>query len=232
MRQSLAARTPGPLARWRWPANHPRPLVQRLAFAAGEAAVQGELAREPALAVIEAALLAADEPLTPRRLAKVVGSEETGEVRKLLRKLQGLYERDGTAFELQEIAGGFQLLTRPDFHPWLTRLKRSGNDLRLTAAMRETLAIVAYRQPIMRADVEKVRGVHAGEVLRQLMEKGLVRIAGRDTSLGRPVLYATTKKFLQVYGLKSLRDLPLVEQLQQPKAPEAKSSASSEPKQS
>jgi len=179
----------------------------------------GELAREPTLALLEAALLAADEPLTPRRLARVAGLDDVAEVRRLLRKLQGFYERDGTAFALQEIAGGSQLLTRPVFHPWLTRLRRSGNELRLSPAMRETLAIVAYRQPIMRADVEKVRGVHSGEVLRQLMEKGLVRIAGRDPSLGRPVLYATTKKFLQVYGLRSLRDLPLVEQLQQPRAP-------------
>ena len=79
--------------------------------------------------------------------------------------------------------------------------------------MRETLAIIAYRQPIMRADIEKLRGVHCGELLRQLMEKGLIRIAGRDASLGRPVLYGTTKKFLQVFGLKSLNDLPQVEAL-------------------
>src|SRR5262249_41114239 len=112
-----------------------------------------------------------------------------------------------------ELAGGFQLLTRPEFHPWLVRLRRSGADLRLSGAARETLAIVAYRQPIMRADVEAIRGVQCSEVLRQLMERGLIRIAGRDASLGRPVLYGTTKKFLQVFGLKSLRDLPQADQL-------------------
>jgi segregation and condensation protein B len=175
------------------------------------------LGRDAALAQVEAALLAADEPLPPRRLVAVAGLADVAEARRLLRKLESLYERDGTAFQVREVAGGFQLLTRPEFHPWLIRLKRTGNDLRLTAAARETLAIVAYRQPIMRADVEKVRGVHCGEVLRQLMEKGLIRIAGRDQSLGRPVLYGTTKKFLQVYGLKSLKDLPEVEQLKPPK---------------
>src|SRR5207245_252696 len=114
------------------------------------------------------------------------------------------------------IAGGFQLLTRPQFHPWLARLRQAGNEVRLSGPARETLAIVAYRQPIMRADIEAIRGVQCGEVLRQLMEKGLIRIAGRHDSLGRPVLYGTTKKFMQVFGLKSLRDLPLVNALRPP----------------
>ena len=138
------------------------------------------------------------------------------DARRLLRKLQALYERDGTAFQVEELAGGFQLLTRPVFHAWLARLRRTGSELRLSPAARETLAIVAYRQPIMRADIEGIRGVQCGEMLRQLMEKGLIRIAGRHDSLGRPVLYGTTKKFLQVFGLKSLRDLPLVDQLRPP----------------
>jgi segregation and condensation protein B len=174
------------------------------------------LARDPRLAVVEAALLAADEPLTLRRLAAVADLEATAEARRLVRKLQALYERDGSAFQVEELAGGFQLLTRPEFHPWLVRLRRTGHDLRLTPAARETLAIVAYRQPIMRADIEAVRGVQSGDVLRLLMEKGLIRIAGRHDSLGRPVLYGTTKKFLQVFGLKSLRDLPQAEQLRPP----------------
>lgn len=203
----------------RWPVrNHRLPAVYRLVGGevAGEPAVQSELAREPVLALLEGALLVADEPLTVRRLAAAVGLQDGTEVRRLLRKLQGLYDQDGTAFQVEEVAGGFQLLTRPEFHPWLTRLRRTGTDLRLTAATRETLAIVAYRQPIMRADIEGIRGVHCGEILRQLMEKGLIRIAGRDQSLGRPVLYATTRKFLQIFGLRSIRDLPQVEQLRQP----------------
>src|SRR5207249_11850215 len=109
-----------------------------------------------------------------------------------------------------------QLLTRPEYHPWLTRLRRTGHELRLTPAAMETLAVVAYRQPVMRAEVEKVRGVSCGEVIRQLMEKGLVRVAGRPDSLGRPQLYGTTKKFLQAFGLNALADLPEVESLRRP----------------
>jgi segregation and condensation protein B len=137
---------------------------------------------------------------------------DAGAARRLIRKLQCLYDRDGTAFQIEELAGGFQLLTRPQYHRWLASLRRGHSELRLTAAARETLAIVAYRQPIMRADIEGIRGVHCGETLRLLMEKGLVRIAGRDDSLGRPVLYGTTKKFLQVFGLRSLKDLPRAEE--------------------
>jgi segregation and condensation protein B len=177
---------------------------------------EGELARDPKLALVEAALFAADEPLPARRLAGVANLTDAAEARRLVQKLQSLYELEGTAFQIEELAGGFQLLTRPAFHPWLVRVRRAGNDLRLTPAARETLAIVAYRQPVMRADVEAIRGVQCGEVLRLLMEKGLVRIAGRHDSLGRPVLYGTTKRFLQVFGLRTLRDLPQAEQLRPP----------------
>jgi segregation and condensation protein B len=199
------------------PQNRRLPLIYRLGLEDRlDTPARGELARDAALAWIEAALLVADEPLPARRLAAVAGVEDGNEARRLVRKLQHLYEREGTAFQVEELAGGFQLLTRPDFHPWLARLRRAGNELRLTPASRETLAIVAYRQPIMRADIEAIRGVQCGELLRQLMEKGLVRIAGRHDSLGRPVLYGTTKKFLQVFGLRSLRDLPLAQDLQPP----------------
>jgi segregation and condensation protein B len=188
-----------------------------LARDAGEAVALDELARDAHLALVEATLFAADEPLSPRRLATVAGLADAADARRLARKLQSLYDKDGTAFQVEELAGGFQLLTRPEYHTWLVRLRRTGYDLRLSAAARETLAIVAYRQPIMRADIEAVRGVQCGEILRLLMEKGVVRIVGRHDSLGRPVLYGTTKKFLQVFGLRSLRDLPQVEQLRPPK---------------
>jgi segregation and condensation protein B len=174
------------------------------------------LARDARLALIEAAFLAADEPLTLRRLAAAAGLIETSELRQLVQRLKALYEQDGTAFQIEELAGGFQLLTRSVYHPWLARLRRAGSEMRLSAAARETLAIVAYRQPITRADVESIRGVQSADMLHQLMEKGLVRIAGREESLGRPVLYATTKKFLQVFGLRSLRDLPQAEELVDP----------------
>ncbi len=182
---------------------------------------RGPFAREPALALLEAALLVADEPLAARRLARLAGLKDAAEARRLMRRLQSLYEQDGTAFQIEELAGGYQLLTRPEFHPWLTRLRQSGAELKLSSAARETLAIVAYRQPIMRADVESIRGVQCGDMLRLLMEKGLIRIAGRHPSLGRPVLYGTTKKFLQAFGLKNLDDLPLAGQLRTPATPPA-----------
>jgi segregation and condensation protein B len=200
----------------RLPGDHPLPLVYRLLEEVAEQAPVGEGVREPAVALVEAAMLVADEPLPARKLAKAAGLADAAEARRVVRKLQELYDRDGSAFQIEELAGGFQMLTRPQFHRWLVRLRSGGEELRLTGAARETLAIVAYRQPIMRADVEDIRGVHCGETLRQLMEKGLLRIAGRHDSLGRPVLYGTTRKFLQVFGLKSLKDLPQVEGLREP----------------
>ncbi len=158
-------------------------------------------------------MILADEPLTARRLADVVGLADAAEARELVERLKQLQDLDGAAFQVEEVAGGYQLLTRPRYHPWLARLKRTGHELRLTPASLETLAVIAYKQPIMRAEVEKVRGVACSELIRQLMEKGLVRAAGRHDSLGRPQLYGTTKKFLQVFGLNTLKDLPEVESL-------------------
>jgi segregation and condensation protein B len=206
------ARPLGPLARRRTdclPGNVPLTLALRGPLDPhAETPSNDPLGRDPQLAILEAILLAADEPLPTRRLAQVASLADANVVRRLIRKLQHLYERDGTAFQIEELAGGFQLLTRPEYHRWLASFRRGQNELRLTGAARETLAIVAYRQPIMRADIEGIRGVHCGETLRLLMEKGLVRITGRDDSLGRPVLYGTTKKFLQVFGLRGLKDLP------------------------
>ncbi len=196
----------------RLPRNRRPPVLYRLAdLDAAEGDARSPLGRDARLAMVEAALMAADEPLTPKRLAAVAGLADAAEARRLVERLRALYDQDGTAFQVEEVAGGWQLLTRPEYHPWLSRLRRAAADARLTLAMREALTIVAYRQPITRADLEAVRGVQSGDVLRQLMERGLVRIAGRDDSLGRPVLYGTTKKFLQSFGLMSLRDLPPAE---------------------
>jgi len=215
----LSTRLPWPWYRTdRLPHDRRLPALYRLVAAAlRQEGGSGELAREPQVAMVEAVLLAADEPLTARRLAQAAGLADGNESRRVVQRLAALYDADGSAFRVEELAGGFQLLTRPEYHPWLARLRRTGTEVRLTPAARETLAIVAYRQPITRADVEAVRGVQSGEVLRQLMEKGMVRISGRDDSLGRPHLYATTRQFLQVFGLKSLRDLPQVQELAEPK---------------
>ena len=198
------------------PGNATLPAVFRRRQEPGETHSREPHARDGKLARVEAALLIADEPLTARKLADVAGLADSAEARAIVERLQRLYDLDASAFQVEEIAGGYQLLTRPQYHPWLARLKRTGHELRLTPTTLETLAVVAYKQPIMRAEVEKVRGVACGEVIRQLMEKGLVRVAGRHDSLGRPQLYGTTKKFLQAFGLKSLASLPEVGSLPRP----------------
>jgi segregation and condensation protein B len=160
---------------------------------------------------IEAALMAADEPLTIRHFSGLCGAEGSDGVENVLRKLAQHYETVGSAFHLVELAGGYQLMTRPEFHPWLVRTGHGTAPMRLSSAASETLAIIAYRQPIMRANIEAIRGVQSSEVLHVLLERGLVRIVGRHESLGRPVLYGTTKRFMQVFGLKSLGDLPSID---------------------
>src|SRR5262245_48250658 len=210
----LANRPPFTLARHRRPTNHRLPQALRLPPDGQPLDVPtSELARSPDLALVEAALFLADEPLAARKLATLANLPDAATARRLVEELRDLYARDGSAFQVEELAGGYQLLTRPEFHPWLSRLRRNAPETQLSAAARETLTIVAYRQPITRADVEAIRGVGSSDVLEKLMEKGLVRLAGRDDSLGRPVLYETTRKFLQVFGLKSLKDLPAAEGL-------------------
>lgn len=208
----------GPAARRpysRRPGNVRLPLALRYVPTA-EPSAADPLARDGKLARLEAALFLADEPLTARQLAEVAALADAAEARKLVENLRSLYDADETAFQVAELAGGYQLLTRPAFHPWLLRLRRTGHDLRLTPASLETLAVIAYKQPITRAEVDVVRGVQCSEIVRLLMEKGLVRHAGRHDSLGRPQLYGTTKKFLQAFGLNALKDLPEVESLKRP----------------
>jgi segregation and condensation protein B len=198
------------------PGNAPVPPALRACDSSAEPASADPLARTAELVRIEALLFLADEPLQAKKLAEAAGLDDAVAARAAVAHLQRLYDADGTAFQVEEIAGGYQLLTRPQLHPWLARLKRTGHELKLSPAALETLAVVAYKQPITRADAEKVRGVACGEVLRQLMEKGLVRVAGRHDSLGRPQMYGTTKKFLQAFGLNTLADLPDVEALRRP----------------
>lgn len=172
--------------------------------------------RDARLARVEAALMLADEPLTSKRIADAADLKDGNEARTLIEKLRQFYDADGTAFQIEDIAGGYQLLTRAAIHPWLLRLRRTGHDVPLTSATMETLAVIAYKQPIMRAEIEKIRGVQCADLIRVLMEKGLVRIAGRHDSLGRPQLYGTTKTFLEAFGLNELSDLPVVASLKNP----------------
>lgn len=163
------------------------------------------------MARVEALLFLTGEPLSSRRIGQLAGLADGTEARTLVRRLGRMYDIEGNAFCVEEVAGGFQLLTRPQFGGWLRRLWQSRLSPRLSAPALETLAVVAYRQPVPRPEVEAIRGVQCGEMLRQLLERGLVRIAGRSHELGRPFLYATTKQFLQTFGLRHLDDLPRIE---------------------
>jgi segregation and condensation protein B len=192
----------------RFPANARPPLAYRLLGERPDRAPTDPHARDAKLARVEAALFLSSEPLTARKLARAAAVADSAEARRLAGWLRDLYDADATAFQVEEIAGGFQLHARPAYRPWLLRAQRAGADVKLTPAALETLAVVAYRQPVPRADVEAVRGVGCGELLTHLMEKGLIKIVGRQETLGRPVLYGTTKKFLQSFGLGSLKDLP------------------------
>jgi len=166
--------------------------------------------------VIEAVLFASDEPLSSKRLVDIA---EAGSVKQIVQCVKGLnkkYKQGGFSFRIEKIAGGYQMMTLPAFNPWLGKLLKVRTDNKLSPAALETLAVVAYKQPVIRADVEAIRGVASGEVIRNLMYKGLVKIVGRAEILGRPMLYGTTKKFLDVFGLNTLKDLPKVDELKNP----------------
>ncbi len=166
--------------------------------------------------VVEAILFASDEPLTAARLVSVVETGSVKQIRQSVKNLNKKYAAGNCAFRIEQIAGGYQMMTLPPYNHWLKKLLRVRRDGKLTQASLETLAIIAYKQPIIRADVEAIRGVASGEVIRNLMYKGLVKIVGRAEVLGRPMLYGTTRKFLDVFGLNSLKDLPKVEELKRP----------------
>ena len=165
--------------------------------------------------VIEAILFATDEPLTENRLASIVETTAK-QVRASIKALNDKYAGNGSAFRIEQIAGGHQMLTLSLYNMWLKKMLRARSDTKLSPAAMETLAIIAYKQPIIRVDIEAIRGVAVGEVIRSLMYKGLVKITGRAEVLGRPMLYSTTKKFLEVFGLNSLKDLPKAEDLKNP----------------
>ena len=163
--------------------------------------------------ILEAILFISKEPLSARKLAAMAGLSDPTEARTLARKLNEQFDSQGHAFRIEEIAGGMQLLTRPQFASWLRRLEHVPGEVLLSQGMLETLAIIAYRQPLVRAEIEAIRGVSCDEVLRQLMQRDLVRICGRHEDLGRPYLYGTSKRFLHLFGLQSLDSLPRAQKI-------------------
>ncbi|MFS8638344.1 MAG: SMC-Scp complex subunit ScpB, partial [Gemmatimonadota bacterium] len=163
--------------------------------------------------IVEALLFASDAPLTAADIAAADDSLDEGTVEAAIHELRQSYEREGRAFQIYELAGGFQILTRPEFAPYLERFDTVVHTARLSPAALEVLAIIAYRQPIGRAEIEEIRGVGSAGVLRTLQERELITPVGRGDGLGRPVLYGTTTRFLEHFGFRSLEDLPRPEEL-------------------
>jgi segregation and condensation protein B len=167
--------------------------------------------------LLEALLLSTHHPLTAGRIAELMELPATKPVRQAIKDLNTQYDESHRAFRIEQVAGGYQILTLPEFGEHLKKLHQREIDAKLTKAALETLAIIAYKQPILRADIEAIRGVMCGETIRSLMEKRLVNIAGRAEVPGRPILYGTTKRFLEIFGLNTLKDLPQSEDALRPR---------------
>ncbi len=199
-----------------WRKTAARSRLPLATSAAGEPSRGGKFRRDHVTAMVEAVLLISSEPLSNRRLCHAAGLADPTQARSLVRRLNELYAGQESPFRIEEVAGGWQLMTHPSFGGWLRRLHPAGMAMRLSSPALETLAVVAYRQPVLRAEVESIRGVQCGEMLRQLMDRDLVRIVGKSHDLGRPFLYGTTPRFLRTFGLRHLDDLPRAQQLRPP----------------
>ncbi len=174
--------------------------------------------------IVEALIVASDEPIAATKLADIVPDCTAAQIRTLVEELNTEYETQSRAFEIWEIAGGYQMRTRPMYAGYILQLQ-SVRPVRLSKAALETLAIVAYKQPLTRAEIEHIRGVDVGNAVRLLVERQLLRIAGRLEVPGQPMLYATTKEFLELFGFASLKDLPTLRDVQELIAQEAPDAA-------
>lgn len=167
---------------------------------------------EEKIAIIEALLFASEAPLTVDRIVLTLADTEKNEIVSLLEGLIREYDARGGGICLREVAGGFQFRTRTNLFPWVRKLK-AGRPAMLSPAALETLAVVAYRQPLVKAEIDRIRGVDASGALKGLLEKKLVRIVGRKDVPGKPIIYGTTRKFLEVFNLKDLSELPTLREL-------------------
>jgi segregation and condensation protein B len=163
--------------------------------------------------IIESLLFVADTPLSVERLKNILMGVEGKVIRRALETLSAEYETRKGGFYLSEVAGGYQIRTRPEYNEWIKLLLKP-TPMRLSQPALETLAIIAYRQPVIRADIEHLRGVDCGGILRVLMEKKLVRVLGRKEIPGRPLIYATTRQFLEMFDLKDLKELPSAHEIE------------------
>lgn len=170
--------------------------------------------RQEAKRIIEAVLFVSDKPVSIMTLKDVLKDIEPTQIRECVEELNNEYSSSDRSFSIKEIAGGFQMLTDPIYSKWITSLYKRPPD-RMTGPALETLAIIAYKQPLTRSDIEVIRGVNVDGVLHTLEERGLIRTRGRVDAPGRPILYGTTNEFLQHFGLKSLEDLPKLKEFQE-----------------
>lgn len=162
--------------------------------------------------IIEGLLFVAEAPLNAVQIAQVLEAPHADDVQAALEELLAEYETAERAFSIVEVGGGYIFRSRPEMAPWLSRLRKQQAS-KLSRAALETLAIVAYKQPVLRAEIERIRGVDVGGVLRMLMERNLVRVAGRRDLPGKPLVYATTKRFLEFFDLKDISELPTLEEI-------------------
>jgi segregation and condensation protein B len=165
---------------------------------------------------VEALIFSSERPISESRMKTVLGIEDddaTKKIKAAIETLNATYDKNARAFRIERVAGGYRPLTREEFAPLVSNLYADRQQQKLSQAALETLSIIAYRQPVMRAEIEVIRGVACGEVLRSIMEKRLVKIVGRAEELGRPMLYGTTREFLNIFGLATLDDLPDVQGL-------------------
>src|SRR5438034_7179416 len=163
-------------------------------------------------AVLEALVFASPQPLTPREIEKVLGGIPKRDWQAALEEIRADYARDGRGLQLVEVAGGFQITTRPEYNDWVRELLDPRAPTRLSVQALETLAVIAYKQPVTLPEIIDLRGVKSGGVIKTLLEKRLIRITGRKEVVGRPILYGTTKQFLLHFGLKDLSQLPKIEE--------------------
>ena len=161
--------------------------------------------------IIETLLFITDRPIKPTRIADVVEAADARRVREIIQELQAEYVRDGRAVQIVEIGGGFQMATKPEYGRWVRRLYNEKMTTKLSNAALETLAIIAYKQPITRAEMESIRGVDVAGPLERLLERSLVRVVGKKDTIGRPMVYGTTDEFLRLFGLNKISELPALQ---------------------
>ena len=164
--------------------------------------------------IIEALLFASDTPLSINKLKAVMDELSDDKIKGLVEALNRKYEENNQSFTIREIAEGYQMYTRPEYAPWINQLYSLKKAQRLSHAGLETLAIIAYRQPVVKSTIDQIRGVDSGGVIHTLLERKFITILGREESAGRPLIYGTTEEFLVYFGLKDLKDLPRIEELE------------------